>query len=61
MVVDLKRFGLAARSVQREHQLPTKALAERLLLHEYLELAHKLGMRTGLQLRVDSLLQRRHA
>jgi len=35
-LIGLERFGLPARSVEREHQLPAERLAERVLLDERL-------------------------
>ena len=56
--VDLERFGLAPRAIQREHQLPVQPLAERVLGDERLELADELAMRAGGELGVDRLLER---
>jgi hypothetical protein len=61
IVVDLKGFGLSARSVQREHQLPAKTLAQGVLLDEYLELADELGARSARKLGLDAVFERRQA
>ena len=48
----------AAGRVQRKHELAAQALAERLLLHELLELRHELGGSAELEVDVDELLDR---
>ena len=44
VAVGLERLGLAAAAVEGEHQLAAEPLAERMLGHERLELAHQLGV-----------------
>ena len=56
--VGLQRVGLPAGSVQREHQLAAQALAQRMLAHQRLELAHQPGMLARGQIRVDPVLER---
>ena len=56
--VALERVGLATRSVQREHQLTDKALAQGMLVHERLELPDQPCVLAQRELRVDPLLER---
>ena len=60
-MVHLERLGLASRPVEREHQLSPKALAQRMLFDERLELADQLLCGPQLEVRLDSLLDRRQA
>src|ERR671923_201963 len=53
----VERLRLPARPVEREHQLLAKALAERILADERLELAHDLGVPARLEVGVDPLLE----
>ena len=50
---------LAPRAVEREHELPSQALTERVTFHEPLELPDQIVMAPDLELRSDPLLQRR--
>ena len=56
--VDLKRLGLAAATVQAEHQLAAEPLAERVLLDESLQLADELAVAAEREVGLDALLQR---
>ncbi len=55
--VPLERLGLAAAPVEREHELATQPLAQRVLLDERLELAHEVAVAPELEVRLDPLLQ----
>jgi hypothetical protein len=55
----LQRLGLAAGAVQAQHQLATQALPQRMLPHQPFQLAGELGVTTGGELGVETLLQRR--
>ena len=62
LLVGLERLGLAARAVEREHQLAAQALAQRVLVDQRLELADE--RRRGApsaRSRVDPLLERSEA
>ena len=61
LLIALQRVGLPARSVQREHQLRLKALPQRMLAHERLELADQRGVPSKREVSVDSILERREA
>ena len=56
--VDLERLGLAAATVQAEHQLAAEPLAERELLDESLQLADELAVAAEREVGLDALLQR---
>ena len=56
--VGLERVGLPPGSVQREHLLTPEALAQWMLAHECLELAHQPRVLVRGQIRVDPLLER---
>ena len=56
--VSLERLGLASRPIQREHQLPAQALAQRMLGDERLELAHELAMAAIREVRINRVLER---
>ena len=56
--VDLKRVRLAAAPVQREHELASQPLAQRMSRHERLELGNELRRSTHCQVRVDPILDR---
>jgi hypothetical protein len=56
-VVCLKRLGLAAGAVQREHQLRAEALAKRVLVDEAFELRDELAAETLLEVGVHASLQ----
>src|SRR5204862_141467 len=60
-LVDRERIGLAARAVERQHQLAAGPLAERLLGDEPLELADELHVTAESELGVDAVLLRRQA
>jgi hypothetical protein len=51
-----QRVGLAAGPVERKHELPERALAERVLSHERLQLGHEGTVAPERQLGVDPLL-----
>jgi hypothetical protein len=59
VVVDLERFRLPARSVEREHQLAAEPLTKRVLVGERLELADQVLVTACLELGVDTILERR--
>ena len=52
-----ERVRLPARPVEREHELAARPLAERLRLHERLELGDELGVAAEREIGVDSLLE----
>ncbi len=56
-----ERVGLAARAVERPHQLPAESLSERMLLDELLELTNEIAVTAELEICIDALLQRRQA
>ena len=56
--VDPERLGLPPRAVQREHELPARALPQRVLLHEPLELADHLRVTPECEVGVDPVLER---
>ena len=60
-LVRLERLGLAARPVQREHQLGAEVLAERMLPHERLQLADQLRVPSVREVELDPLLEAREA
>jgi hypothetical protein len=59
VAVALERVGLAARPVEREHQLTDEALAQRMLADERLELRHRSCGFAERELRIDPLLESR--
>ena len=59
--VDLERFRLPARAVEREHQQRGRALLVRMLGDERLELADELRVTPELELGVDALDLRRQS
>ncbi len=59
VVVDLERFGLPARPVEREHQVAAKPLAKRMLVGEGLELSDQVAVTACFELRLDAVLERR--
>jgi hypothetical protein len=54
----LERLGLSARPVEREHELTSKALAQRMLGDQRLQLADELVVAAEGEVRVDPKLQR---
>ena len=58
--VCLERIGLAARAVEREHQLPAQALAERVLGDQRLELSDQDVVLSERKVGLDPLLERGH-
>src|SRR5262245_21705253 len=60
-LIGLKRLGLAARAVEREHQLPTEPFPRRLAGDETFELGNKIGVSTEREVCVVPLLERRQA
>ena len=59
--VALKRVGLTPGAVEREHQLPLQALAQRMLVNKRLELADQRLAIAQRKVRVDPILKRRQA
>ncbi len=59
--VRVERLGLAARAVEREHQLRSERLTQRMLGDERLELRHELRRAAGGEVCLDPLLDRRDA
>ncbi len=57
--VRVERLGLATRAVEREHQLRSERLAQRMLGDERLQLRHELGRAAGGEVGLDPLLDRR--
>ena len=53
-----ERVGLAARAVEREHELRARALAQRLGGDQRLELGDELGVAPEREIRLDPLLER---
>ena len=53
-----ERLRLPSAAVEREHQLPPRLLAQRLLLHERLQLADETLVPAELELRFDPLAER---
>ena len=56
--IGLKRFGLASRAIQREHELGAWALPERRFDYHLLELAGQLGVSPALQICLNAVLER---
>ena len=56
-----ERVRLAARTVQREHQLGDLPLAQRVRTHERLEFLDKRSAASELEVGIDPLLERAHA
>ena len=56
-----ERVGLAARAVEREHQLPAQPLAQRVLRDQPLELGDELRMTAEREVGVDPVFERRRA
>ena len=54
-LVRLERFRLAIRAVEREHQLPPQALAQRLFADEPLQFGHELRMPAAGEVGLDPL------
>lgn len=59
IAVDVQRVRLTSRSVQREHQLATKALPQGLTRGERLQLRHELRRLPGTKVGLDPVLDRR--
>ena len=55
--IGLERLGLAAAAVQRQHELATQPLAQRMLPHERLELADQLRVPSAAQVGLDAVLE----
>ena len=53
-LVDVERVCLPPAAVEREHQLPAEALAERVLADERLQLADDVGVRAELEVGLDA-------
>ena len=60
-LVDVERLGLPARAIQREHQLPARALTQRLARHEVAKRRDRLGVVAEDELRPEPLLLQRDA
>ena len=58
LLVHLQRLCLTTRAVQGQHELTAEALAERVALHERLELADQLVVEAQGEIGVDPLLER---
>ena len=58
VAVDVQRFGLAPRAVEREHQLATQPLAERMARAQRLELCHELRRLAAAQVGLQPVLER---
>ena len=61
VAVDLERLGLAPAAVEREHQLATEPLAERVLVDARLELGHDRAVPAEPEQRLDPSLDRLEA
>jgi hypothetical protein len=57
VVVDLKRVGLPSAAVQREHELPAQALAQRMLADQGAQLGREFAGRAESQARLGAFLQ----
>jgi hypothetical protein len=57
-LVTVQGVHLAARAIQRDHQLLVQALAQRVLMYECLELGHGCGVLSEAEIRLDSILDR---
>ena len=56
LVVDTQRVGLSAGAIEREHQLPAKALAQWMLRNESLQLRSDVGVAAESQIGLEPLL-----
>ena len=56
--VGLERFGLPARAIESQHELPAQPLTQRISRHERLELRHELVVVAERELRLDQILLR---
>ena len=61
LLIGLERLGLASRAVERDHQLPARPLAQRILGDKRLELADDLRVSPQREIGLDALLDRREA
>ncbi len=61
VAVDLERLGLAITAIEREHELAARALAQRMLRYECLQVGDQIGMPTERELGLDAFLQRDQA
>jgi hypothetical protein len=59
--VNRQRLALPPGPVERQHQLSTEPLAERIRIHQRLQLAHHRGLASEREVSVDPRLQRRQA
>jgi hypothetical protein len=59
LAVHIESFGLTSRPIERQHQLCARALPERLLPDERLELGDLLTVEPELELRIDPVFERR--
>jgi hypothetical protein len=57
-LIGSKRFGLAARAVEREHQLTQEPLSLRIVLDERFELGYQLPPAPEREIGIDSVLER---
>ena len=58
VLIDGQRVALAARSIEREHELAPEALSERVLLRELLDLTENLAMEACVEIGLDPILER---
>ena len=57
LLIRLESLRLTARAIEREHQLPARGLAERVLPHERLELTDDVAVATELEVGLDPFLE----
>ena len=58
---DRERVGLAARAVERAHQQPAQALAQRVIADERFQLRHRLGVAADGEVGLEPVLERDQA
>jgi hypothetical protein len=56
--IGLEGLGLSSRAIEREHQLVTQALPQRMLGRHRLELGYELRVAAGCEIGFDALLER---
>ncbi len=61
VAVGIQRLALTPGPIQREHELPAQALAQRLRRHEPFQLAHELGTAAHREIGLDAILDRGRA
>ena len=57
ILVGLKCLGLASGTVEREHELGTQPLPERMVGHQHLQLPHNLCVVAQREVRIEALLE----